>query len=53
MNIPFHWNGVLTREISIRSKRPLIAQFVRAMAEAIHIYKSDKDSTMKIISKYT
>jgi NitT/TauT family transport system substrate-binding protein len=53
MNIPFHWNGVLTREISIRSKRPLIAQFVRAMAEAIHIYKSDKDSTIKIISKYT
>jgi NitT/TauT family transport system substrate-binding protein len=53
MNIPFHWNGVLTREISIRSKRPLIAQFVRAMAEAIHIYKNDKDSTIKIISKYT
>jgi NitT/TauT family transport system substrate-binding protein len=53
MNIPFHWNGVLTREISIRSKRPLIAKFARAMTEAIHLYKSDRESTLKIISKYT
>ncbi len=53
LNIPFHWNAVLTREISIRSKRPLIAKFVRAMVEAIHFYKKDKESTIKIISKYT
>jgi len=53
MNIPFHWNGVLTREISIRSKRPLIAKLVRAMTEAIHLFKSDREGTLKIISKYT
>jgi ABC-type nitrate/sulfonate/bicarbonate transport system substrate-binding protein len=53
LNIPFHWNGVLTRETSIRSKGPLISKFVRAMTEAIHIYKNDKDTTTKIISKYT
>jgi len=53
LNIPFHWNAVLTRETTIRSKRPLIAKFVRAMFEAIHFYKKDKDSTIKIISKYT
>jgi len=53
LNIPFHWNVVLTRETTIRSKRPLIAKFVRAMFEAIHFYKKDKDSTIKIISKYT
>ena len=53
MNIPFHWNGVLTREVSIRSKRPLIAKLVRAMTEAIHLFKSDRETTVKIISKYT
>jgi ABC-type nitrate/sulfonate/bicarbonate transport system substrate-binding protein len=53
LNIPFHWNGVLTRETFIRSKGLLISKFVRAMTEAIHIYKHDKDTTTKIISNYT
>ena len=30
-----------------------MTKFVRALAEAIHIFKTDKDSTMKIISKFT
>ena len=34
-------------------KAPLIAKFVRALAEAIHIFKTDKDSTLKIIGKFT
>src|SRR5437870_1969939 len=49
----FHWNGVLTRQANVQSKGPLIAKFARAMVEAIHIYKRDKESTLKIISKYT
>jgi len=54
LNIPFHWNAALTREATIRLKAPLITKFVRALAEAIHIFfKTDKDSTMKIISKFT
>jgi len=53
LNIPFHWNGVLTREATIRSKGPLVAKFARAMVEAIYIFKRDKESTLKIISKYT
>jgi NitT/TauT family transport system substrate-binding protein len=53
LNIPFHWNAVLTRETTIRARRPLLTKFVRAMVEAIHFYKRDKDSTIKIISKYT
>ena len=53
LNIPFHWNGVLTREVTIRSKSPLLAKFARAMVEAIYIFKRDKESTLKIISKYT
>ena len=53
LNIPFHWNGVLTREATIRSKGPLMAKFTRALVEAIHIFKTDKDATLKIISKFT
>ena len=37
----------------MRLKAPLMTKFVRALAEAIHIFKTDKDSTMKIISKFT
>ena len=53
LNIPFHWNAALTREVTVRSKGPLIAKFVRALAEAIHVFKTDKESTLKIISKFT
>src|SRR4030095_8608176 len=53
INIPFHWNGVLTRQSNVQSKSQLIAKFARAMVEAIHIYKTDRESTLKIISKYT
>jgi len=53
LNIPFHWNGVLTREATIRSKGSLMAKFARALVEAIHIFKTDKDTTVKIISKFT
>jgi len=52
LKIPFHWNGVLTRESTIKSKRPLIAKFVRAMTEAIYIFKTEKEWTTTIISKY-
>jgi len=53
LNIPFHWNSALTLETTIRSKSRLMTKFVRALAEAIHIFKTDKDSTMKVISKFT
>jgi len=53
LNIPFHWNGVLTRETTIRLKGALMTKFARALVEAIHIFKTDKDATLKIISKFT
>lgn len=53
LSIPFHWNAALTREATVRSRAPLIAKFVRALAEAIHIFKTDKESTLKIIGKFT
>lgn len=53
LNLPFHWNGVLTREATIRAKAPLLAKLGRALVEAIHSFKRDKESTLRTIGKYT
>jgi NitT/TauT family transport system substrate-binding protein len=50
--LPFHWNAVLTRESTIKSKRSLIAKVVRANADAIHFIKTDKEGTKTIFSKF-
>lgn len=52
LKIPFWWNAVLTREAIIKAKRPLLAKFSRAMTEAIHFIKTDKDGAKAIFSKY-
>jgi hypothetical protein len=44
---------VLTRQTNAQSKGAAIEKFARAMVEAIYLYKTDKESTLKIISKYT
>jgi NitT/TauT family transport system substrate-binding protein len=51
LKIPFWWNGILTREAIIKSKRPLIMKLVRAMIEAIHFLKTDKEAAKAIFSK--
>jgi NitT/TauT family transport system substrate-binding protein len=53
LKIPLHGNGVVTREAIIKSKRPMVAKFVRGITEAIHFIKSDKEATKAIIGKYT
>src|SRR4030095_1163580 len=53
LKIPLHGNGVVTREAIIKTKRPVVIRFVRAMTEAIHYIKADKEATKAIIGKYT
>jgi NitT/TauT family transport system substrate-binding protein len=53
LKIPLHGNGVVTREAMIKSHRPVLAKFCRAITEAIHFIKTDKESTKAIIGKYT
>jgi ABC-type nitrate/sulfonate/bicarbonate transport system substrate-binding protein len=53
LKIPLHGNGVVTREAIIKSKRPMIAKFVRGITEAIYFIKNDKEATKAIIGKYT
>src|ERR1051325_1366840 len=53
LKIPLHGNGVVTREAIIKTRRSALAKFCRAITEAIHFIKTDKDSTKAIIGKYT
>jgi NitT/TauT family transport system substrate-binding protein len=53
LKIPLHGNGIVTREAIIKAKRPVVAKFARAITEAIHYIKADKETTKAIIGKYT
>jgi ABC-type nitrate/sulfonate/bicarbonate transport system substrate-binding protein len=51
LKIPFWWNGILSRESIIKTQRPLLSKLVRAMVEAIHIIKTDKEYAKTIFKK--
>ncbi len=53
LKIPLHGNGIVTREAIIKTKRPMVAKFARAITEAVHYIKADKEATKAIIGKYT
>jgi NitT/TauT family transport system substrate-binding protein len=53
LKIPLHGNGIVTREAIIKAKRPVVAKFARAITEAIHFIKADKETTKAIIGKFT
>ena len=53
LKIPLHGNGVVTREATIKTRRPLVSRFARAMTEAIHLVKADKEAAKAAIAKYT
>ncbi|HTM08352.1 MAG TPA: ABC transporter substrate-binding protein [Verrucomicrobiae bacterium] len=51
LKIPFWWNAVLTRESILKTKRPMFVKFTRAMMEAVHFIKTEKEATKAIFSK--
>ena len=51
LKIPFWWNGILSRESIVASKRPLMLKLVRAMVEAIHIIKTEKQYAIDLFKK--
>ena len=51
LKIPFWWNAVLVQESTLRAKRPLLLKFTRALMEAVHYIKTDKEGTKEIFSK--
>jgi NitT/TauT family transport system substrate-binding protein len=51
LNIPFWWNGILTREAILKEKRPLMLKLTTAMVEAIHYLKTDKEGAKALFRK--
>lgn len=51
MKIPFWWNGILSREGIVKAKRPLLLKLSRAMVEAMHIIKTEKEYAIGLIKK--
>jgi ABC-type nitrate/sulfonate/bicarbonate transport system substrate-binding protein len=51
LRIPFWWNGILSREGIVKTKRPLLLKLARAMVEAIHIIKTEKEYAIGLIRK--
>jgi NitT/TauT family transport system substrate-binding protein len=51
LQIPFWWNGILTREAIVKAKRPLMLKLTRAMIEAIHILKTNKEYAKALFKK--
>jgi NitT/TauT family transport system substrate-binding protein len=52
LNIPFELTALLTTRSFIKSQRESVASVIAALAEAIHFYKTEKEPSIKILSKY-
>jgi len=51
LKIPFWWNAVLSKETIVKAKRPTLLKFSRAMMEAVHYIKTEKEGSKAIFSK--
>ncbi|HWX76680.1 MAG TPA: ABC transporter substrate-binding protein [Candidatus Acidoferrales bacterium] len=51
LKIPFWWNAILSREAIIKTKRSLMLKLARAVVEAIHIIKTEKEYAKAIFKK--
>jgi ABC-type nitrate/sulfonate/bicarbonate transport system substrate-binding protein len=51
LKIPYHVNAVVTREKTVRERRPFVLKVVRAFAEALHFIKTNKEETKALIGK--
>ena len=53
LQIPFPQNGVYTSTKLIRDNPDMVRRYMRAYTEAIHFFKTRKEDTIKIMSKYS
>jgi NitT/TauT family transport system substrate-binding protein len=52
LNLPFQFTCTVATRRMIRENPDLVQRMVRAMAEAVHYYKNNKDPVVKIMQKY-
>jgi NitT/TauT family transport system substrate-binding protein len=53
LNIPFQFTCTVTTGRMIRDNPDAVMNLVKAMAEAVHYYKNNKEHVIKIMQKYT
>jgi NitT/TauT family transport system substrate-binding protein len=53
LDIPFQFTCAVTTGQMIREQPEKVMGFVKAMAEAVHFYKNNKEEVIKIMQKYT
>jgi NitT/TauT family transport system substrate-binding protein len=53
LDIPFQFTCAVTTGQVIREQPEKVMGFVKAMAEAVHFYKNNKEPVIKIMQKYT
>jgi NitT/TauT family transport system substrate-binding protein len=53
LDIPFQFTCSVTTGEMIRKHPDQVMAFVKAMAEAVHFYKNNKEDVIKIMQKYT
>jgi ABC-type nitrate/sulfonate/bicarbonate transport system substrate-binding protein len=51
LKIPYHVNAVVTREKTVKERRPFVMRVVRAFTEALHFIKTNKEETKALIGK--
>jgi NitT/TauT family transport system substrate-binding protein len=51
LKIQYHVNAVVTREKTVKERRPLVQKVVRAFSEALHYIKTNKEETKALIGK--
>src|SRR5262249_61688777 len=52
LNIPFELTAMLTTRAFIKTQREGVGSVIAALAEAVHFYKTEKEPSIKIFSKY-
>ena len=51
LKIQYHVNAVVTREKTVKERRPFVMKVVRAFTEALHYIHTNKDDTKALIGK--
>ncbi|MBM4263794.1 MAG: ABC transporter substrate-binding protein [Deltaproteobacteria bacterium] len=51
LRIQYHVNSIVTREKTVKERRPLVQKVVRSFTEALHYIKTNKEDTKALIAK--
>lgn len=52
IKIDFPLNGIVARRAFIKSQPAIVTQFLKAIIEAIHFYKNNRDESIRIMGNY-